>query len=234
MATGATAGDAEPASGPGTPGGTPERPAVFFADAAELRAWFERHHDTATELWTGLRGKHVDDRGLTWADAVLVALCYGWIDSANERVDDDARRQRWTPRRSGSTWSAVNVAHVERLREQGLMTPAGEAAYALRREDRTATYSYERPAGELPERYAARLAGDPAASAFWAEATAGYRRVAVHWVLGAKQESTRDRRIAQLVDDSAAGRLIPSQRYGDAPRWVERAAAAARAAQPGR
>lgn len=211
---------------PGRPGGTPERPATYFADAAELRAWFEEHHDSASELWMGLRGKHVPDRGITWAEAVPVALCFGWIDSVSERVDEDSRRQRWTPRRAGSTWSAVNVAHVERLREQGLMTPAGEAAFERRREDRTAIYTYEVEAGELPQGYAARLEAEPRARAFWSEATPGYRKQATHWVLGAKQEATRERRMGELVADCAAGRLIRTQRYGTEPAWVRRARAA--------
>lgn len=110
-------------------GGTPERPAVFFDGPDDFRAWLEEHHDTATELWMGLYKKHVEQRGLTWEQAVPVALCYGWIDSLNQRIDDDTRRQRWTPRRPSSRWSATNIAHVERLRAAGLMHPAGLAAY---------------------------------------------------------------------------------------------------------
>ena len=178
----------------------------------------------------GLRKRHVADRGLLWEDAVVEALCFGWIDSVAQRIDEDTTRQRWTPRKPGSTWSATNIATVERLIAEGRMMPAGVAAYARRREDRSGTYSYEGDERELDAAHAAQLAADPAASAFWQEATPSYRRVAVHWVTGAKQQATRDRRMAQLVADSAAGRLIAPQRYGDPPRWVERAAEAARAA----
>ncbi|WP_237566038.1 YdeI/OmpD-associated family protein [Ornithinimicrobium cerasi] len=114
-------------------GGTAERPAVFFDGPEAFRAWLEEHHATAPELWMGLRRKGVEDRGLTWAEAVPVALCFGWIDSLSQRIDEDSRRQRWTPRRRGSTWSLVNVAHVERLLAEGLMHPAGIAAYEARR-----------------------------------------------------------------------------------------------------
>ena len=110
----------------GTPGGSAERPAVFFRDAAEFRAWLEAHHETAAELWMGLSAKHVEPRGLTWAEAVPEALCFGWIDSLSQRVDGDARRQRWTPRKRSSTWSAVIVAHVERLGAAGLAWARGE------------------------------------------------------------------------------------------------------------
>lgn len=212
-------------------GGTPERPAVFFDGPEAFRSWLEEHHDTAPELWMGLRKKHVVDRGLTWEEAVPVALCFGWIDSVAQRIDDDTRRQRWTPRRRGSNWSDVNVAHVQRLLAEGLMHPAGIAAYEARTAERTGVYSYERPTTDLTEEHRAAIEAVPAAAAFWAQAPAGYRRTAAGWLLGAKQEATRQRRLRQLVEDCAAGRLIPPQRYGQPPGWVDRAAAAARAAQ---
>ena len=212
----------------GTPGGTPERPATFFSGPEEFRAWLEAHHDTASELWMGLYKRHVADRGLTWEDAVPEALCFGWIDSVSQRIDDDARRQRWTPRKPGGNWSSVNIAHVERLTAEGRMHPAGLAAFERRRPDRSGIYAYEGAAEGLPPEYAAQLAADPRAAAFWELATPSYRRLAENWVMTAKQAATRDKRIAQLVDDCAHGRLIPSQRYGTVPRWVERAAQAAR------
>ena len=218
-------------SAPGRMGGSPERPARFFASAEEFDAWLGAHHDTESELWMGLHKKHVPDGGLTWADAVPVALCWGWIDSVAQRLDEDSRRQRWSPRRRGSNWSAVNIAHVERLVAQGRMQPPGLAAFAARREDRSGVYAYENADRDLPEQYAAQLAASAAASAFWDVATPSYRKVATNWVLSAKQSVTRDRRMGQLVADSAAGRLIPSQRYGTTPRWVERATLAAAQAE---
>jgi len=211
------------------PGGSAERPALFFRDAAEFRAWLEEHHETATELWMGLRKKHVEDRGLTWEEAVPEALCFGWIDSVSQGIDEDSRRQRWTPRKTSSVWSAVNIAHVERLTAAGLMRPAGLAAFERRRPEDSG-YSYE-TRRELGEEQRARLLADPAAAAFWEVATPSYRRIAENWVVTAKREETRESRLAQLIDDSAHGRLIPSQRYGVTPTWVERAAAAAEAAR---
>ncbi|MFC7489095.1 MULTISPECIES: YdeI/OmpD-associated family protein [unclassified Knoellia] len=216
----------------GVPGGSPERPALFFRDAAEFRAWLEAHHETATELWMGLHKKHVPERGLTWEDAVPEALCFGWIDSVSQRIDEDSRRQRWTPRKSSSIWSAVNIAHVERLTAEGRMLPAGIAAYEKRKPERSGIYAYE--AGrELTEAQRAQLLADPAAAAFWEVASASYRKVAENWVASAKREETREKRLLQLIDDCAHGRLIPSQRYGTAPRWVERAATAAAEATGG-
>ena len=214
----------------GTPGGTPERPALFFSGPEEFRSWLEYNHETATELWMGLFKKHVPVRGLTWEQAVPEALCFGWIDSVSQRIDDEARRQRWTPRKPTSNWSAVNIALVEQLTAEGRMRPAGVAAFERRRDDRSGVYSFENPPQDLPAKAAARLEADAAASAFWEGATPTYRRQVVHWILSAKQEATRERRLAQLIDDSAAGRLVPPLRYGETPKWAERAADAARAA----
>lgn len=212
----------------GRSGGMPERPATFFSSPEEFRAWLEEHHESATELWMGLWKKHVPDRGLTWEQAVPEALCFGWIDSVAQRIDEDAVRQRWTPRKKSSNWSTVNLALVEQLTAEGRMRPAGLAAHERRRPERSGVYAYETRELPLPEAYAARLAADPRAAAFWAAATKSYRKVAANWVLTAKREETRERRIAQLVQDCAEGRLIPSQRYGTVPAWVERAAEAAR------
>jgi uncharacterized protein YdeI (YjbR/CyaY-like superfamily) len=215
----------------GTPGGTPEQPALFFADGAEFGRWLAANHDTAPDLWMGLWKKDSGRGGITWAEAVREALCWGWIDSRAERIDDDARRQRWTPRRKGSNWSAVNVKAVEELTAEGRMQPSGLAAFALRREDRTGIYSFERADAALTAEQEAVLRADPAAAAFWDAATAGYRKIVVHWIGEAKQEATRERRLAMLVEDCAAGRMVKFQRYGTVPSWVARAAAAAEAAR---
>ena len=218
----------------GTPGGTADQPALFFADADEFGRWLAAHHDTAPELWMGFWKKASGRGGLQWPEAVREALCWGWIDSRSERIDDDARRQRWTPRRKGSTWSAVNVRAVEELTAQGRMQPSGLAAFALRREDRTAIYSFESGDAGLTAEHEAVLRSDPAAAAFWDAATPSYRKVVAHWVAGAKQPATRDTRLAQLLEDSAAGRLVKFQRYGTPPAWLARAAAAAEAARGSR
>jgi uncharacterized protein YdeI (YjbR/CyaY-like superfamily) len=213
----------------GTAGGTPDRPALFFSDAAEFRAWLEENHQTAPELWMGLWKKHVAPRGLTWAEAVPEALCFGWIDSVVQRIDEDAVRQRWTPRRASSVWSAINIALVERLTTEGKMRPAGLEAFAKRKPERSGIYAYE--SGQaLTDEQRIRLLADPAAAAFWAVATPSYRRVAENWVASAKRAETRESRLEQLIADCASGQLIKSQRYGSIPKWVERAAAAAREA----
>jgi uncharacterized protein YdeI (YjbR/CyaY-like superfamily) len=208
----------------------PDRPAVFFADAAEFRSWLEENHATATELWMGLYRKGDPQQGITWADAVPEALCFGWIDSVSQRIDERARRQRWTPRKPNSNWSEVNIAHVERLMAEGRMHPAGLAAFERRTTARSGVYSHEQR-NELTGGQAAAIAADPAAQAFWDEATASYRRAVTNWVQSAKREQTRLDRLATLVADCAAGRLVPPMRYGDTPAWLTRAAAAAASAR---
>lgn len=214
---------------PGTPDGSAERPGVFFRDAGEFRAWLERHHETETELWMVLRGAHVADRGLTWADAVPEALCFGWIDSVSQKIDDDSRRQRWSPRKSRSTWSNVNIAHVERLLAEGRMHPAGIAAFERRNPERSGTYSHENPEAQLAPDLQAILDASPGTLTFLEEATPGYRKAVRHWIMSAKQPATRERRARQLVTCCEAGVLIPPQRPGRTPAWLARAAAAARA-----
>ena len=218
----------------GTPGGTPERPALFFEGPEEFRAWLAANHEHATELWMGLRKKHVAERGLTWHQAVPEALCFGWIDSVVQRIDEDSTRQRWTPRRPGSIWSTVNLNLVQELTQAGRMRPAGQAAYERRIPEKSGIYAYVKLSDEaLPPEYAARLAADDLASRWLAAATPTYRRIAIHWVLSAKQQATRDKRMGELIEASGSGQLIKSQRYGDQPAWVARNRAALGIPEPG-
>lgn len=201
-------------------GGTAEKPARFFAGPDAFDAWLADHHASETELWMGLFKKHAADRGLTWPDAVPVALCWGWIDSSMHRLDDDTVRQRWTPRKPTSLWSKVNIALVAELTAAGRMQPAGLAAFERRRE--TPGYSYEAPEQLLPAEFEARLRADAAAASFFYDrATASYRKLCIGWVLQAKTEVTREKRIADLIADCAAGRLIRPQRYGTPPKWAQ-------------
>ncbi|MCE7482916.1 MULTISPECIES: YdeI family protein [Microbacterium] len=215
----------------GQSGGSAEKPAVYFRDAAEFRTWLERHHASESELWMEVRKAHVADRGLTWADAVPEALCFGWIDSVSQPIDDDRRRQRWTPRKAGSTWSKVNVGHVERLVAEGRMASAGLGAFEARSAERTGTYSHENDDAELEPEVQAVLESSAAAQAFLDAAAAGYRKAVRHWIATAKRPATRIARAEQLVAESAAGRLVPFARPGKTPAWLVRAAAAAAAVE---
>jgi uncharacterized protein YdeI (YjbR/CyaY-like superfamily) len=182
---------------------------IYFESAAEFRAWLEQHHETETEVWVGMWKKATGKQSVTWAEAVDEALCFGWIDGLLRRVDDRRHMQRFSPRKASSNWSAINIANVERLRAEGRMRPAGEAAFARRRDDRTAVYSHEqRKHPELAPEEQAQLEADAAAWAYFSARPPSYRRQATWWVISPKRPETRARRLATLIADSAAGRTI--------------------------
>jgi uncharacterized protein YdeI (YjbR/CyaY-like superfamily) len=140
---------------------------------------------------------------MSWSEAVDQALCFGWIDGRANSIDEDRYMQRFTPRKPESNWSKVNVAKVARLGEAGLMRPAGLAAFERRSDDRTGVYSFEREEAALPREYEGRLRANPTAAEYFDARPPWYRRTAAHWVVSAKREQTRERRLAQLIEDSA-------------------------------
>jgi|SRR4051812_28811876 uncharacterized protein YdeI (YjbR/CyaY-like superfamily) len=183
---------------------------VFFTTSDELRAWFERHHETEPELQLGYYKKSAGQAGISHSEAVEQALCFGWIDSIGRRIDDQRYQVRFTPRRTGSVWSKVNIDKVAELTERGLMRAAGIRAFEQRRPDRVATYSYEQPEGAvLADDQVARLKAEPGAWEWYDKQASSYRKAAAHWVTSAKRPDTRERRLAQLITDSAAGRPVP-------------------------
>jgi len=181
---------------------------VVFADAAQFRAWLAENHDSARELWVGYYKKGVPKTSITYPEAVEEALCFGWIDGLGRRIDDEVHANRYTPRRRTSSWSAVNIAKVAELKAAGRMHPAGLRAFEERDRRKDGSYSYERATQELPPGSEARLRATPGAWEYWQSRTPSYRRTATHWVLSAKREETRERRLATLVEDCAAGRPI--------------------------
>jgi len=184
--------------------------AQFFDTAADLRAWFERNHETAPELFVGYWKKGSGQTGVTHPEAIEQALCFGWIDSIGRGIDERRYQVRFTPRRKGSVWSKINVAKIAELTERGLMHPAGLRAFDQRKADRVAVYSYEQPSEAVFDReQTGRFRDEPAAREWFSAQSASYRRSAVHWVVSAKKAETRERRLVQLITDSAAGRKVP-------------------------
>jgi uncharacterized protein YdeI (YjbR/CyaY-like superfamily) len=184
--------------------------ALFFDTAADLRAWFEQHHETAPELFVGYWKKTSGRRGVTHPEAIEQALCFGWIDSIGRSIDEQRHQVRFTPRRKGSKWSAINIAKIAELTERGLMHPAGLRAFEARDPAKQAGYSYEQAAAAtLDEEQTARFRAEPGAWEWFSAQSPSYRRTAAHWVVSAKRQDTRDRRLAQLIDHSAAGRKVP-------------------------
>ncbi|MCW5808922.1 MAG: YdeI/OmpD-associated family protein [Deltaproteobacteria bacterium] len=187
--------------------------ARFFADGAAFRAWLAAHHATATELLVGYYKKGTGVPSMTWPESVDQALCYGWIDGVRRSAGDDAYTIRFTPRKARSIWSAKNVARIAELEAAGLLAPAGAAALALRTPERTGVYSFERAAAAvLSPAQEARLRANAKAAAFWDAQPPGYRATATHWVISAKQEATRARRLATLIADAAKGLRIKELR----------------------
>lgn len=182
---------------------------THFETPAAFRAWLKVHHDSVDELWVGYWKKATGRPSVTWEETVDEALCFGWIDGIRKRVDEEAYTVRFTPRRPRSVWSLRNIERYEALRAEGRVVEPGEEAWRYRREDRSGLYSFEqeRPPA-LSEEYEARLRARPEAWRDWEARPPGYRRQAAHWVMSAKRESTRERRLTALIEDSAAGRKV--------------------------
>jgi uncharacterized protein YdeI (YjbR/CyaY-like superfamily) len=197
------------------PVSAPDRAEVqVFPSAAAFRRWLEENHASAPVIFVGYYKKGVPKRAMTYDESVGEALCFGWIDGITYRIDDEITATRFTPRRKGSNWSQRNVARVGELLVEGRMHPAGMAAFDARQPERTGVYSYENRPYDLPEPYLARLQMTADAWRFWQAQRPGYRRAATWWVISAKQEATRERRLDTLIEDSAAGRWIKSMQYG--------------------
>jgi uncharacterized protein YdeI (YjbR/CyaY-like superfamily) len=178
-----------------------------FSSPSDFREWLEENHSTGNELWVGYWKKGTGRKSVTWPQTVDEALCFGWIDGIRRRLSDKAYAIRFTPRRTGSTWSRRNLERYKELMGLGQIRPAGEEAYARRVEEKAAVYSYEADLPTaLPEPFLNQMAADEAAWAEWQRRPPSYRKKVTHWVVSAKQESTRERRLKKLIDDLASGR----------------------------
>jgi uncharacterized protein YdeI (YjbR/CyaY-like superfamily) len=178
---------------------------TFFATPADFRAWLERHHEQADELLVGFYKKDSGRPSITWPESVDEALSFGWIDGVRRRIDDVSYSIRFTPRRRGSIWSAVNIGRVEELTKLGRMSPAGLAAFAAREESKSRVYAFENAPRELPPADEKKFRANRKAWKFFSEQPPGYRRLAIFWVTSAKREETRARRLGQLIEDSGKG-----------------------------
>jgi uncharacterized protein YdeI (YjbR/CyaY-like superfamily) len=182
---------------------------TFFAAPDGLRAWLAANHDKRTELWVGFHKRGTGRPSITWPESVDAALCFGWIDGVRKGIDDERYMIRFTPRQPRSIWSKVNIARVGELTKRGLMHAAGLAAFAARDPKRSGVYSFERTdTHTLAPAYEKRLRANAKAWAFFGGQAPWYRRAANHWVMSAKKEETREKRLATLIDDCAHGRTI--------------------------
>ena len=183
---------------------------TFFATPPDFRKWLEQNHDTARELLVGFYKKGSGKPSITWPESVDEALCFGWIDGVRRSIDDESYSIRFSPRRARSIWSNVNTKRVAELTEKGRMHPAGIAAFNARDPKRSGIYSFEQREKDqrLGAAYKAKLKANKKAWAFFQSQASYYQRMMSLWVMSAKKEETRLRRLATLIEDSAAGRRI--------------------------
>jgi uncharacterized protein YdeI (YjbR/CyaY-like superfamily) len=181
---------------------------IFFKSAAEFRAWLELNHDQVSELLVGFYRRESGRGGIAYPEALDEALCFGWIDGVRKRCDEDSYTIRFTPRKPGSIWSAVNTRRVGELIKLGRMHPAGQSAFDGRDAKKTNKYSYERETCKLEGVYEKRFRANKKAWVFYRAQAPWYRRTACFWVVSAKREETRLRRLEKLIADSTAGRRI--------------------------
>ena len=173
-----------------------------------MRRWLKKHHATASEIWIGFHKVGSGMQSITWPESVDEALCYGWIDGVRKSIDAASYKIRFTPRRPGSIWSAINIKRVSALTEMGKMEAAGLRAFEARQEEKSAVYSHEQSGATLAEPYAGRLQAHAKAWSFFSKQAPSYQKAVNWWVMSAKREETRERRLAQLISDSAAGRRL--------------------------
>lgn len=185
------------------------RDVTYFESPGHFREWLEAHHGERDDLWVGYWKKATQRSSLTWEESVDEALCFGWIDGIRKRVDEHAYTIRFTQRRAGSTWSVRNIARYAELRRTDRIEPAGAAAYLIRTEENSGTYAYEQAISTtLSREFLAQLSSNDAAWTDWQSRPPGYREQVSHWIMSAKREATRERRLATLIEDSAAARKV--------------------------
>jgi uncharacterized protein YdeI (YjbR/CyaY-like superfamily) len=179
----------------------------FFRSGKEFRTWLERNHDSKTEVWIGYYKKASGKTGITYQGALDEALCFGWIDGKVRTIDEHTYMQRYSPRTPKSPWSKINIARVGELQKEGRMAPSGVAAFE-RRSREPAGYSYEEAERGLPPAYRRRFPKE--ALAFFESQPPGYRKMATFWVMSAKREETRERRVEKLIEHSRVGERLPA------------------------
>ena len=175
----------------------------YFKSPGEFRRWLEKNHRTTQELWVGYYKKSSGQPSMTWPESVDEALCFGWIDGIRKSVDDLRYTIRFSPRRRGSIWSAVNIKRAQELSDKGLMRPPGMAAFDARKEYKSGIYSYEQRSASLDGPYEKKLRQNKDAWDFFYAQPPSYRKAIGWWIVSAKQEATRLKRLQKLIEQSA-------------------------------
>ncbi len=190
----------------------PPKP-TFFPTPSDFRAWLEANHDKFHELLVGFHKKSSGKPSITWPESVDAALCFGWIDGIRKSLNETSYTIRFTPRRSTSTWSAVNIKRVGQLKKTGLMHPAGLKAFAARSAKKSGIYSYEqRKSAQFTREHEKQFRANKSAWEFFRSQAPWYQRVTTYWVISAKKEETKLKRLSVLIDHSQNRRTLPQLR----------------------
>lgn len=178
---------------------------IFFASQSDFRKWLQKNYKKETELLVGFYKVGSGKPSMTWPQSVDEALCFGWIDGVRKSIDKDSYQIRFTRRKPTSIWSAINIKKIEELIKKGLMQPAGLASFEKRTAGKSKIYSYEKDEVELTPRFRKQFKANKNAWDYFQSLAPSYRKVSMHWVMSAKQETTQIKRLNQLISDSAAG-----------------------------
>jgi uncharacterized protein YdeI (YjbR/CyaY-like superfamily) len=179
----------------------------FFRSPAEFREWLGKNHDRVPELWLGFYNQRTAKKPITYREALDEALCFGWIDGVRKSINETTYKQRFTPRKPKSYWSAVNTRRGRELAKLGRMAPSGLKAFERRMID-LGKYSLESRPKKLPLAYERQFKATPGAWKFFRAQAPWYQRTSSFWLLSAKREETRQRRLATLISDSRKGRRL--------------------------
>ncbi|MDQ3042501.1 MAG: YdeI/OmpD-associated family protein [Acidobacteriota bacterium] len=180
----------------------------YFAEQIDFRRWLEANHSKETELLVGFYKVGSGKPSMNWSQSVDEALCFGWIDGVRRSIDAESYSIRFTPRKAKSIWSAVNIKKVAELIEKELMQSAGLAAFAKREESKSKIYAYENAPAELSDEFEMRFKANKKAREFFSAQAPSYQRRAIHWIMTAKQATTRESRLGKLINESENGRKI--------------------------
>lgn len=183
---------------------------MYFRESSEFREWLEENHSHSKEIWLGfLKKRKGIMHGFYYPEAVEIALCYGWIDGLTRSVDESRYKVRFTPRKNKSVWSSINIKRVETLKEAGLMHPAGLAVYEARNKKRTDSANFLRENGRLTQEMEQEFMKHPNAYVWFCNASASYRKTCIYWILSARQDATRTKRLGILIECSGQQVRIP-------------------------
>jgi len=181
---------------------------TFFKNQDEFRKWLEKNHDKKTELIVGYYKVDSGKHNMSWSQSVDQALCFGWIDGIRRSIDNESYCIRFTPRRPGSIWSAVNIKKVEELTKNGLIHPSGTAIFVNRKVSETNLYSFENENKTLPEQFEKEFKSNKQAWEFFSRQAPSYKRTTIFYIMSAKQEETRMRRLRKTIIESEKGNKI--------------------------